>query len=413
MFRPLPVYLGWRFSRAKRRNRFISFISVASILGIAIGVSALILGLSAMNGFQRELENRILSVLPHGQLYTADGPVATWQPMQASLERAKGIEAVAPFVPLEGLLSKGSMLKAVQLQGVDPEREMRISALGPYLDGGNLDALKPGERGIILGQAIADKLKLETGDKVSLLLPSPDEQGFGSPRRHAFTLVGVLRLGGQLDTVLGYTHIQDAQALKGMDDSVMGFHLKVNEVLAADRISFDAAMGLPAGFYVTSWMNSQGNIYRDIQLVRTLMIVVLLLVMAVASFNIVSTLVMAVNEKKGDIAILKTMGAGPWQIRGAFVVQGMLNGVTGVLAGGLLGAFLASRLSELVAGVERLTGHSVLNPDVYFIDFIPTEFHWADLWLVTGSALVLIFIATLYPAWRAGRLLPRQLLGEG
>ncbi|WP_346350587.1 lipoprotein-releasing ABC transporter permease subunit LolE [Oceanimonas sp. AH20CE76] len=413
MFRPLPVYLGWRFSRAKRRNRFISFISVASILGIAIGVSALILGLSAMNGFQRELENRILSVLPHGQLYTADGPVATWQPMQASLERAKGIEAVAPFVPLEGLLSKGSMLKAVQLQGVDPEREMRISALGPYLDGGNLDALKPGERGIILGQAIADKLKLETGDKVSLLLPSPDEQGFGSPRRHAFTLVGVLRLGGQLDTVLGYTHIQDAQELKGMDDSVMGFHLKVNEVLAADRISFDAAMGLPAGFYVTSWMNSQGNIYRDIQLVRTLMIVVLLLVMAVASFNIVSTLVMAVNEKKGDIAILKTMGAGPWQIRGAFVVQGMLNGVTGVLAGGLLGAFLAGRLSELVAGVERLTGHSVLNPDVYFIDFIPTEFHWADLWLVTGSALVLIFIATLYPAWRAGRLLPRQLLGEG
>ncbi|WMC12373.1 lipoprotein-releasing ABC transporter permease subunit LolE [Oceanimonas pelagia] len=412
MFRPLPVYLGWRFSRARRRNRFISFISVASILGIAIGVSALILGLSAMNGFQRELENRILSVLPHGQLYAADGPVANWQGMQSSLEAAPGVQAVAPFVPLEGLLSRGSTLKGVQLQGVDPEREMRISALGPYLDGGSLDVLKPGERGIILGQAIADKLGLRAGDTVSLLLPSPDEQGFGSPRRYAFTLVGVLRLGGQLDTLLGYTHIRDAQELRGIDDSVMGFHLKVNDVLRADRISFDAAMPLPAGFYVTSWMNSQGNIYRDIQLVRTLMIVVLLLVMAVASFNIVSTLVMAVNEKKGDIAILKTMGAGPWHIRGAFVVQGMLNGVVGVLAGGLLGALLASRLSALVAGVERLTGHRVLNPEVYFIDFIPTEFHWGDLWLVTGSALVLIFIATLYPAWRAGRLLPRQLLGE-
>ncbi|NHI01938.1 lipoprotein-releasing ABC transporter permease subunit LolE [Oceanimonas sp. MB9] len=412
MFRPLPVYLGWRFSRARRRNRFISFISVASILGIAIGVSALILGLSAMNGFQRELESRILSVLPHGQLYAADGPLTGWQGMQSSLEAAPGVQAVAPFVPLEGLLSRGSTLKAVQLQGVDPEREMRISALGPYLDGGNLDALKPGERGIILGQAIADKLSLQVGDTVSLLLPSPGEQGFGSPRRHAFTLVGVLRLGGQLDTVLGYTHIRDAQELRELDDRVSGFHLKVDDVLRADRISFDAAMPLPAGFYVNSWMNSQGNIYRDIQLVRTLMIVVLLLVMAVASFNIVSTLVMAVNEKKGDIAILKTMGAGPWQIRGAFVVQGMLNGVVGVLAGGLLGALLANRLSGLVAGFERLTGHRVLNPEVYFIDFIPTEFHWADLWLVTGSALVLIFIATLYPAWRAGRLLPRQLLGE-
>ncbi|GHA19441.1 lipoprotein-releasing ABC transporter permease subunit LolE [Oceanisphaera arctica] len=412
MFRPLSVFLGWRFSRARRRNRFISFISVASILGIAIGVSALILGLSAMNGFERELENRILSVLPHGQLHTAEGPVEGWRDMVSEMEAAPGILAVSPYVPLEGLLSRGDKLKAVQLQGVVPELESKVSELTPYLGGASLNVLVPGERGLILGKAIAEQLELEVGDRVSLLLPSPGSQGFGSPRRHSFTLEGVVSIGGQLDTVLGYTHLQDAQELKELGDTISGFHLRVNEVLAADRLTMNAGMGLPAPFYVSSWMESQGNVYRDIQLVRTLMIVVLLLVMAVASFNIVSTLVMAVNEKKGDIAILKTMGAGPWQIRGAFMVQGLLNGVTGVLIGGALGLLLATRLSELVAGLERLTGHQFLNPEVYFIDFIPTEFHWADLWLVTGSALVLIFIATLYPAWRAGKLLPRQLLGE-
>lgn len=412
MFRPLSVFWGWRFSRAKRRNRFISFISVASILGIAIGVSALILGLSAMNGFERELENRILSVIPHGQLVSAKQPVSNWQPMAEQLNNATGIVAVAPFVPLEGLLSRGAKLKAVRLQGVQPELEAQVSTLTPYLEGASLNVLKPGERGLILGKTIADQLGLKVGDSVSLLLPAPGGDGFASPKRHSFTLQAVLNLGGQLDSVLGYTHLEDAQQLSEIGDAVTGFHVRVDEVLAADKITMYAAMGLPVAFYVSSWMESQGNIYHDIQLVRTLMIVVLLLVMAVASFNIVSTLVMAVNEKKGDIAILKTMGAGPWQIRGAFVVQGMLNGITGVLLGGLLGLLLATRLSEMVGGIEQLTGHRFLNPDIYFIDFIPTEFHWADLWLVTGSALTLIFIATIYPAWRAGKLLPRQLLGE-
>lgn len=411
MFRPLSVFWGWRFSRARRRNRFISFISVASILGIAIGVSALILGLSAMNGFERELESRILSVLPHGQLNTAQGPVSDWRPMAEELRSGAGIVAVSPVVPLEGLLSRGAKLKAVQLQGIEPEQEEKISALTPYLNGGSLQDLHAGEREIILGKAIAEQLGIKIGDRVSLLLPAPGQEGFGSPKRHSFTLVGTLNLGGQLDSLLGYTHIEDAQALTGIDDRINGFHLKVDEVLAADKLTMNAAMGLPVPFYVHSWMESQGNIYHDIQLVRTLMIVVLLLVMAVASFNIVSTLVMAVHEKKSDIAILKTMGASPWQIRGAFVVQGMLNGITGVVLGGLVGGLLATRLSQLVAGYERLTGHQILNPDIYFIDFIPTEFHWTDFWLVTGSALVLIFVATLYPAWRAGRLLPRQLLG--
>lgn len=412
MFRPLSVFWGWRFSRAKRRNRFISFISVASILGIAIGVSALILGLSAMNGFERELENRILSVIPHGQLVTAKEPVAEWQPIAEQLNNEPGIVAVSPFVPLEGLLSRGAKLKAVRIQGVDPSLEAQVSTLAPYLDGASLTVLKPGERGLVLGKTIVDQLGLKVGDAVSLLLPAPGGDGFASPKRHSFTLQAVLSLGGQLDSVLGYTHLQDAQQLLELDDAVMGFHIRVDEVLAADKITMYAAMGLPVAFYVSSWMESQGNIYHDIQLVRTLMIVVLLLVMAVASFNIVSTLVMAVNEKKGDIAILKTMGAGPWQIRGAFVVQGMLNGITGVLLGGLVGLLLATRLSEIVGGIENITGHRFLNPDIYFIDFIPTEFHWADLWLVTGSALTLIFIATIYPAWRAGKLLPRQLLGE-
>lgn len=412
MFRPLSLFLGWRFSRAKRRNRFISFISAASIIGIAIGVGALILGLSAMNGFQRELEQRILAVIPHGQLTAAQGPVDNWRGIVAQLTSAPGIVAASPSVPLEGLLSKGAKLKAVQLQGIEPELERQISDLSPFVRGQDFGVLQPGVRQLILGQAIARQLDLELGDTVSLLLPAPGSQGFGSPQRHSFTLVGVLALGGQLDTVLGYTHMVDAQQLRELGDQVTGFHLKVDDVLAADALTMNAAMALPSPFYVDSWMRSQGNVYRDIQLVRTLMYVVLLLVMAVASFNIVSTLVMAVNEKKSDIAILKTMGAGPWQIRAAFVIQGMLNGVLGVIIGALLGAFLSRELSGLVRWYESASGHHLLNPEIYFIDFIPTEFHWLDMWLVAGSALALIFIATLYPAWRAGRLLPSQLLGE-
>ncbi|GAA3532282.1 lipoprotein-releasing ABC transporter permease subunit LolE [Zobellella aerophila] len=412
MFRPLSLFLGWRFSRAKRRNRFISFISAASIMGIAIGVGALILGLSAMNGFQRELEQRILAVIPHGQLTTAQGPVDNWRGVVAQLTSAPGIVAASPHVPLDGLLSRGAKLKAVQLQGIEPGLEGQISDLSAFIQGGGFDVLQPGARQLILGQAIAQQLGLALGDSVSLLLPAPGEQGFGSPQRHSFTLVGILALGGQLDTVLGYTHLEDAQQLRELGEGVTGFHIKVDDVLTADALTMNAAMALPSPYYVDSWMRSQGNIYRDIQLVRTLMYVVLLLVMAVASFNIVSTLVMAVNEKKGDIAILKTMGAGPWQIRGAFVVQGMLNGVFGVLIGTLLGVLLSRELSALIRWYESVSGHQLLNPEIYFIDFIPTEFHWADMWLVVGAALLLIFVATLYPAWRAGRLLPSQLLGE-
>ncbi|PTS81278.1 lipoprotein-releasing system transmembrane subunit LolE [Aeromonas sp. HMWF036] len=413
MFKPLPLFLGLRYSRSRRRNGFIAFISASSLIGIALGVMALILGLSAMNGFERELKDRVLSVVPQGELDAVERPLPDWPRLRDYLLAQPGVEAAAPVIRLNGLLEHGSALKGVQLRAVLPDLEANLSDAGKYMTGRGLRELQPGERGVILGKTIADKLGVKVGDSVALLLPQGgDQAGIKNPRREALTVVGLLEIGGQLDGLLGFMHLADAQAITGMGSGVEGFSLRVSDVLKAQSITVAAAQQFPHHVYIRSWMNSQGYLYQDIQMVRTVMYVVMLMVVAVACFNIVSTLVMAVNEKRSEIAILKTMGASPGQIRLTFVIQGMVNGVAGALLGALLGGLLSSKLTQILSVVEKLIGHRFLNPDIYFIDFLPTELHIQDLLIVTGAAILMSLVATLYPAWRASGLVPSRELGH-
>ncbi|HIC8839550.1 lipoprotein-releasing ABC transporter permease subunit LolE [Aeromonas veronii] len=413
MFKPLPLFLGLRYSRSRRRNGFIAFISASSLIGIALGVMALILGLSAMNGFERELKDRVLSVVPQGELDAVERPLPDWPRLRDYLLAQPGVEAAAPVIRLNGLLEHGSALKGVQLRAVLPDLEANLSDAGKYMTGRGLRELQPGERGVILGKTIADKLGVKVGDSVALLLPQGgDQAGIKNPRREALTVVGLLEIGGQLDGLLGFMHLADAQAITGMGSDVEGFSLRVSDVLNAQNITIAAAQQFPHHVYIRSWMNSQGYLYQDIQMVRTVMYVVMLMVVAVACFNIVSTLVMAVNEKRSEIAILKTMGASPGQIRLTFVIQGMVNGMAGALLGALLGGLLSSKLTQILSVVEKLIGHRFLNPDIYFIDFLPTELHMQDLLIVTGAAILMSLVATLYPAWRASGLVPSRELGH-
>ncbi|MDR5013256.1 lipoprotein-releasing ABC transporter permease subunit LolE [Aeromonas veronii] len=413
MFKPLPLFLGLRYSRSRRRNGFIAFISASSLIGIALGVMALILGLSAMNGFERELKDRVLSVVPQGELDAVERPLPDWPRLRDYLLAQPGVEAAAPVIRLNGLLEHGSALKGVQLRAVLPDLEANLSDAGKYMTGRGLRELQPGERGVILGKTIADKLGVKVGDSVALLLPQGgDQAGIKNPRREALTVVGLLEIGGQLDGLLGFMHLADAQGITGMGSGVEGFSLRVSDVLKAQSITVAAAQQFPHHVYIRSWMNSQGYLYQDIQMVRTVMYVVMLMVVAVACFNIVSTLVMAVNEKRSEIAILKTMGASPGQIRLTFVIQGMVNGVAGALLGALLGGLLSSKLTQILSVVEKLIGHRFLNPDIYFIDFLPTELHMQDLLIVTGAAILMSLVATLYPAWRASGLVPSRELGH-
>ncbi|MBO0398394.1 lipoprotein-releasing ABC transporter permease subunit LolE [Aeromonas veronii] len=413
MFKPLPLFLGLRYSRSRRRNGFIAFISASSLIGIALGVMALILGLSAMNGFERELKDRVLSVVPQGELDAVEQPLPDWPRLRDYLLAQPGVEAAAPVIRLNGLLEHGSALKGVSLRAVLPDLEANLSDAGKYMTGRGLRELQPGERGVILGKTIADKLGVKVGDTLTLLLPQGgDQTGIKNPRRETLTVVGLLEIGGQLDGLLGFMHLTDAQAITGMGSDVEGFSLRVSDVLKAQSITVAAAQRFPHHVYIRSWMNSQGYLYQDIQMVRTVMYVVMLMVVAVACFNIVSTLVMAVNEKRSEIAILKTMGASPGQIRLTFVIQGMVNGVAGALLGALLGGLLSSKLTQILSVVEKLIGHRFLNPDIYFIDFLPTELHMQDLLIVTGAAILMSLVATLYPAWRASGLVPSRELGH-
>ena len=415
MYRPLALFLGLRYSRSRRSSGFVSFISASSIIGISLGVMALILGLSAMNGFERELRARVLAVVPHAETEMVRGEIADWRKAQQLLLDTPGMVAVSPIVRLNGLLERGDKLKAVQLRAVLPEAEQQISDAGRYMTGQGLQELKPGENGVILGKAIASKLGVQLGENITLLLPNvaaQSEASLKSPLQRRFKVVGFMEIGGQLDGLLGFIHLRDAQQALGIGDQVQGFSFKVQDLMQAQDVAFEAANKLPDRMYVRSWKNSQGYLYQDIQLVRTVMYVVMLMVVAVACFNIVSTLVMAVNEKRGDIAILKTMGAGAWQIRLTFMVQGVINGLAGAVIGGLLGAGLSNYFTPAIHAIETLIGHRFLNPEIYFIDFLPSELHLLDVAIVTGTAILMSLLATLYPAWRASGLQPARELGR-
>jgi lipoprotein-releasing system permease protein len=409
----LPLLLGWRFYRARQRSGFISFISFASTAGIALGVAVLILVLSAMNGFESELEKRLLGVVPQGELLSAGQPITNWRQMLSDASAIHGITAAAPMVKMQGLVQKPGGFAGVQVVGIDPALEQHVSTLGNYLSPG-WQSLQGDGNHIVMGQGLLKKLGLKVGDSVTLYLPPPRGTGaatdIGRARSHTLVISGSFSVGGELDFANAYVPLAYAQKLLGLGDAVTAVRIKVARVFEAPKLIRELGYQQQQMLYISDWTRTQGHLYQDIQMVRTVMYLVLALVIAVACFNIVSTLVMAVRDKAAEIAILMTMGFGRRAMMAVFVVQGALNGIVGCVLGTVCGVLLAQNLSAIAAFIEQLTGHKFLSADVYFIDFLPSRLEPSDVLLVLVMALMMSLLATLYPAYRASRIVPAQAL---
>ena len=413
MFRPLPFFIGVRYTRARRRSLFVSFISLTSIIGLALGVLVMIVVLSVMNGFDREMRDRVLGMVPHATLDSTT-PIKDWRTIGEGLLRHPQVAAIAPFTQMQGLLTNNGQVQKVLVNAIDPVEEAKVSIIGDYFREGSLDSLQAGGFGILIGDLAAKKLGLAIGDKVTFVAPEVAVTPAGMfPRMKRFTVVGIFHVGaGEIDGHVVMAHVQDAgRLLRLKPGEVQGIRLKLHDLFQAPQVAWELATLLrEQDFYARDWTRTHGNLYQAIRMEKTMIGLLLLLIVAVAAFNIISTLVMVVTDKKSDIAILRTLGATPRQIMATFMVQGSVIGIVGTQAGGVLGVLAALNVSAAIKGLESLLGIQFLNAEVYFIDYLPSQVQGSDVALVCGAALVLSFLATLYPAWRAARTQPAEAL---
>ena len=412
-----PFFISWRYQRSKHKNRLVSLISFFSSMGIALGVAVLIIGLSAMNGFERELNQRILAVVPHAEISSASGqsnaPIDHWQHLAAKLKQNPQIIGVSPFVSFTALVENGAKLKVVQIKGVETALQDQVSSLGRFvLNQGWQNFAQNG--GLVLGSGIARELDVQEGDWVSLLISQQKgTENLTQPLRERIQVTGILRLDGQLDH--SYALMSLAQAQQLMDyqaEQVSGVELKTADPFSIQTLDYSMLQDYPQMLYLQNWISKFGYMYRDIQLIRTVMYIAMVLVIGVACFNIVSTLIMAVKDKAGDIAIMRTLGANNGFIKRIFIWYGLQAGMKGCLIGIVLGVILALNLTALIQGLEGVIGRKLLSDGIYFVDFLPTELHWQDVLLVLLSALILSLFASLYPANRAAKLQPAQVLSS-
>ena len=412
MFRPLELFVGLRYTRAKRRNHFISFISLTSMLGIALGVTALITVLSVMNGFEKELRERILGMAAHATVSGPEGRLEGWREVAERLAGQPRLLGLAPYVQAEGMLTEGDTVRGTRVRGILPEAEPQVSTVGSQMIEGRLEDLVPGAFGMLLGRDLARVLGVGVGDRVTLVAPQARVTPAGVlPRLRRFTVVGVFAVGMyEYDAGLALIHIEDAAKLFGLGDAVSGLRLRIDDMFAAPRVAREVAAQLPGRYWVSDWTQQHANFFRAVRTEKTVMFVILTLIVAVAAFNIVSTLVMVVSDKKSDIAILRTLGASPRSIMGMFMVQGSIIGVVGTVLGVVGGVALALNVETVVAGVEQLFRVKFLSPDLYYISDLPSDMHWGDVARIALVALVLSLGATLYPAWRAARTQPAEAL---
>ncbi|HFI7428240.1 lipoprotein-releasing ABC transporter permease subunit LolE [Escherichia coli] len=411
MAMPLSLLIGLRFSRGRRRGGMVSLISVISTIGIALGVAVLIVGLSAMNGFERELNNRILAVVPHSEIEAVNQPWTNWQEALDNVQKVPGIAAAAPYINFTGLVESGANLRAIQVKGVNPQQEQHLSALPSFVQGDAWRNFKAGEQQIIIGKGVADALKVKQGDWVSIMIPNSNpEHKLMQPKRVRLHIAGILQLSGQLDHSFAMIPLADAQQYLDMGSSVSGIALKMTDVFNANKLVRDAGEVTNSYVYIKSWIGTYGYMYRDIQMIRAIMYLAMVLVIGVACFNIVSTLVMAVKDKSGDIAVLRTLGAKDGLIRAIFVWYGLLAGLFGSLCGVIIGVVVSLQLTPIIEWIEKLIGHQFLSSDIYFIDFLPSELHWLDVFYVLVTALLLSLLASWYPARRASNIDPARVL---
>jgi lipoprotein-releasing system permease protein len=406
------LLVGLRYTRAKRRNHFISFISLTSMAGIALGVAALIVVLSVMNGFQTELRARILGVASHVQISNADGRLQDWQAVAAAASKHPRVQAAAPFVHAQAMLSAGQGVRGAIVRGILPAGEDRVAEIGKHMRAGRLDALKPGEYNVVLGADLARALGVLPGERVTLIAPQGQVTPAGLiPRLRQFTVVGLFEVGMfEYDSGLALIHLEDAQRLYQLDSAVSGVRLKLDDLFAARPVARELVQQLGPEFYASDWTRSHANFFRAVEIEKRVMFIILTLIVAVAAFNIVSTLVMLVTDKQADIAILRTLGASPRSVMGIFVVQGALIGVIGTIIGVIGGVLLALNVDVVVPAIEQTLGFKFLSKDVYYISDLPSEVQASDVATIGLVSLALSFLATLYPSWRAARVNPAEAL---
>ncbi len=412
MIRPFEVFIGLRYTRAKRRNHFISFISATSMLGIALGVTALITVLSVMNGFEKELRQRILGVASHATVTAYGERLANWERVTDDLRDNAHIVGAAPYIMGQGMMTRGKAVSGILVRGVLPEEEPKVSQLDQEMLVGQLDALKPGEFGIILGRELAWKLDVDVGSSVSLIVPQGQMTPAGLlPRMKRFTVVGVFEIGMyEYDSGLALIHMEDAAKLYQTGATVTGVRLRLDDVYQAPLVARQIETQLGPDYRVRDWTREHANFFRALKIEKTVMFIILLLIVAVAAFNIISTLVMVVTDKKSDIAILRTLGVSPSSVMGVFMVQGTIIGVIGTLLGVIGGVLLALNVETVVPFLERLFGITFLSPDVYYISELPSDMRWTDVTRIAIAAFGMSFLATLYPAWRAAQTQPAEAL---
>jgi lipoprotein-releasing system permease protein len=413
MFRPAALFIGLRYTRAKRRNSFISFISLVSMIGIALGVAVLITVLSVMNGFDREIRNRVFTMVPALTIGNVAGYVSDWEDLQQIVRELPEVTASAPFVTAQVLLSYGGSVQPALINGVLPEQEQNVSAVANKMVEGAYTNLKPAKFGIVLGEGLAERLGVVLGDKVTVVTPQVSLTPAGVvPRYKRFTVVGIFKAGSGFgfDMGLGFIHLQDAQRLMGLSNHVTGLHVNIKNVYQAPRFAQQLATELSPAASISTWADQFGEFFHAVQLEKTMMFLILQLIVAVAAFNLVSTLVMVVNEKQADIAILRTFGATPRMILGIFIVQGGLVGVIGTFMGVFGGLLLAWNVTSIVDAIQHVFHVQLLSSSVYFVNYLPSQVILSDVLTISVGSLLLSLLATLYPAWRASKLDPVESL---
>lgn len=405
----LPLFIGFRYTRGKRRNGFVSFISLLSFIAMTFGVMALIVVLSVMNGFDREIKTRVLNIVPHAAL-SQPGGVADWQQLGLQALQQDQVSAFSPYVEGYGMLSAQGMSQGVLVQGVDPTLEQQVTGVHQHMQAGDMMALQPGEFGIVLGHLLARSLRVIVGDSVILSLPQLNVTPVGVfPRYKRFYVQGVFQVGAQVDSGLALVHYQDAQKLYRTGSKVHGIRLRTKDPFRLDKNSLlnDA---MPKDINVTTWGDSMSSLFQAIKMEKMVVGTLLAAIIAVAAFNIIASLVLMVSDKRGDMAVLRTLGATSSTVSKIFIVQGSVVGISGVLTGTALGCLLAVSVGGILQWLEQQMGFYVFDPSVYFISQLPSQLLWQDVLVVSSLGMALSVLATLYPAYRAGQILPAEAL---
>ena len=411
MFQPLAGFIGWRYTRSRRRDQFISFVALISLLGMILGVAALVVVTSVMNGFESELRGRILALVPHGFVEAGDGRLQDWQTLAAELAHTPGIVAAAPYIGGSAMIAQHGPVRGVQLWAIDSAYEARVSSIQRHVVDGRYENLAATPFGIVIGDILARQLGVMVGDSVEVILPRVTVTPLGIfPRQKRFTVAALFRSGSQLDSTTVFINLRDGQRLYQMGSAVSGLRVAAHDLFDAGPLLQRWNKQHNGEFTVRDWSQTQGSLFQSVKMEKTMVALLLFVIVAIAAFNIVSILTMMVNEKRADIAVLRTMGASPWSMMAIFMVQGAVIGLGGVLIGALIGVPLAFNAGAIVAALEQLFGAQVFDPSVYFISRIPSVVVPRDVLTICAVAWLLSLIAALYPAWRAAQIQPAEAL---